>query len=280
MRAGNEEGPRPAGQPPHHPYDATMSEQSSILAVAVGNTRTRFGVFSGNELQGSTSVANASVDEVVKALQQSELPGERSAIVIASVNDPVALAIEAGLDNGPLGRVESYRFGRDLPIPIVNTLEDDSTVGQDRLLVALGAYARASQACVVVDAGTAITVDFVDGEGVFQGGAILPGLQMMLDAMASRTAALPALKFQPPSPEEPFGKDTRRAMLLGVASAARGAVMVLLERYAEAYEAYPQVIATGGDAAALFEGDGIVEHIAPDLQLVGIREACRRVLET
>lgn len=261
-------------------YHATMDAEPSILAVAVGNTRTRFGVFLGDALHHPRSALNSTGELLVRSLEEAELPRERSAIVIASVNQRLADEVEAGLKTSSLRGIESYRLGRDLPIPIENALEDDSTVGADRLLVALGAYARASQACVVVDAGTAITVDFVDGAGVFQGGAILPGVQMMLDSLHSGTSALPKLVFQPPAMEEAFGKDTRRAMLLGVAAAARGAVRMLLDRYAEAYEAYPQVIATGGDAAALFEGDGIVEHISPDLQLVGIREACRRVLET
>ncbi len=204
-------------------------------------------------------------------------------IVMASVNDPVAAQVE-----GAVGR-EVARFGRDLTIPIVNTLDDDSTVGQDRLLNALGAWSRAKQAIVIVDCGTAMTLDFVDGEGVFQGGAIGPGLNMMLRALHERTAALPEVAYEP-SPGVAseadagvaFGKDTRRAMLLGVQAAAQGMVRVLVERYATAYGGYPQVVATGGDARALFEGPGadeLVEHIVPDLTLLGIEAAVKRIAE-
>jgi type III pantothenate kinase len=181
-------------------------------------------------------------------------------------------------------------------------------------LCAFGAYARAKQACVIVDAGTAVTVDFVDGEGAFHGGVIAPGAQMMLDAMHEKTAQLPKVALggqplrggsaeptsiagehestTPPPPSQepprsggpnPFGKNTREAMLLGVANSIRGLVQHTVERYADFFGAYPQVVATGGDAPALFGDEitqgGIVESIVPDLQLIGILEVCRAVEE-
>jgi pantothenate kinase type III len=99
---------------------------------------------------------------------------------------------------------------------------------------------------------------------------------MMLRSMHAGTAALPALTYSPPDAARgAFGKDTTHAMHLGVTAAAVGMVHHLINSYAEAYEAYPQVIATGGDAAALFEHDELVEHVVPDLQLIGILEACK-----
>lgn len=246
---------------------------STFIALAVGNTRTRVGLVREFELDSAMSHENSDPGAIVNAA--AGLGG--GPVVISSVNNPLAERLENLLRDE--GR-DVYRMGRDLPIAIANALEDDSTVGQDRLLSALGAFARAKQACVVVDAGTAVTVDFVDGEGVFQGGAILPGLRLMLGSLHERTAALPLLNPDPPLPGEPFGKDTPRAMRLGVFAAVRGAVRLLLERYAEAYEAYPQVIATGGDAPILFEGDEVVEHVAPDLQLLGIVESCRAAIES
>src|SRR5437763_1423762 len=176
-----------------------------------------------------------------------------------------------------------------------HTLDDASAVGQDRLLCAFGAFARAKQGCVVVDAGTAVTVDFVDGEGVFHGGVIAPGAQMMLEALHAKTAQLPAVDFRGneggaarpadgPVAPAPFGKNTREAMLLGVGNAIRGLVQLTVESYAEFFGGYPQVVATGGDAPALFgeevsAGGGLIESIVPDLQLIGILEVCRAVEE-
>ena len=68
-------------------------------------------------------------------------------------------------------------------------------------------------------------------------------------------------------------------MVLGAIGSAQGLVRLMIERYAEAYGAYPQIVATGGDAALLFENDELVEHVIPDLQVMGIREAFKRELD-
>lgn len=249
----------------------------AFLAVAVGNTRTRAGLVREGSLHDPRAINHDDPRAAAAELAGLAAGAAVTDVLIASVNQPASTAIAAALD-GEHG-LEVHRFGQDLVIPMVTALDDETTVGQDRLLCALGAYSRAKQACVVVDAGTAITVDFVDGEGVFQGGVIAPGLAMMLGALHQKTAALPEVTLAKVDPERgPFGKDTRHAMLLGVRNAAVGLVRYTAELYAVAYEAYPQIIATGGDSALLFDGDEVVEHVVPDLQLLGIAEAARILL--
>src|SRR5690349_10922792 len=162
-----------------------MVNELELLAVSVGNTRTRLGLFRGARLEESAALSNEA------AAGMLEKAAHEAAIVIASVNNAVADRLAVELDDAASGEV--YRFGRDLVLPVQNALSDDSTVGQDRLLNAIGAFSRAKQACIVIDAGTAITVDFVDGEGVFQGGAIAPGVNLMLRALHEHTAALPMI---------------------------------------------------------------------------------------
>jgi type III pantothenate kinase len=209
------------------------------------------------------------------AIAEEADKGDANLIVIASVNEPVAEELARRLEM--TGQFTLRRFGTEFPIPIANSLSDDSTVGQDRLLNALGAFARSGQACIVIDAGTAVTVDFVDGEGTFHGGAIAPGIRMMRDALHEKTAALPKAELspsylhQPPAP--PFGKNTVEAINLGVTSSVIGLAHLLIDRYAEFYEAYPRVVATGGDAGLLFENDALVEQIVPDLVLIGMLAA-------
>jgi type III pantothenate kinase len=247
-----------------------------ILAVSIGNTRARIGHFHGTALESASAVGIEDVDALARAVLEVQA-GPGTPVVIASVNTPARNALSVQLAPAMRERnADLYVFGRDLVIPIQTALspEGETTVGQDRLLSALGAYSRAQQACIIVDAGTAITVDFVDGEGVFQGGAIAPGLNMMLASMHEHTAALPELRFEAVPDDQPFGKDTRSAMLLGAQSAARGLVRHLVERYSDAYGAYPQIVATGGDARTLFENDDLIEAIVPDLTLIGMQTAC------
>jgi type III pantothenate kinase len=252
-------------------------DSSHVIAVSVGNTRTKIATFKlasqGRDVATLEAVANADQPGILKAI--SDAAGEQaesSVILLASVNDGIADPLERHLKGMTFDQV--LRVGRDLPVPIQIAVEAPGSVGVDRLLNALGAYATLKQACIVIDCGTATVVDFVDGEGTFQGGCIAPGAATMLKALHEHTAKLPSLQFAVADVSRgPFGKDTAHAMQLGVAAAVRGMVHHLIDVYAEHYEAYPQVVATGGDAAALFAQDDLVEKVVMDLQLRGIKEA-------
>lgn len=246
-----------------------------IVAVNVGNSRMTYAPFTGREPGVMEAASMSDVSAGVAGVLRCAEDAGAEAIVVTSVNDPGAdelvLALRAGIG------ASVYRIGRDLAMPGAGAVDPDAKTGQDRLLAALAAFELKGQACVVVDAGTAITVDFVDGTGVFQGGAIAPGMRMGLAALREHTAALPEVDLRAPD-GSPFGKNTNDAMLHGVYYGARGLVRQLTERYAEAYEAYPLVVATGGDAELLFESDDLVERIVPDLVLRGVAIVCEREL--
>ncbi len=250
-------------------------ELRTFAAAAVGNTRTRFALCEQGAVDSPVSLPNTEMPEIVSRIATLLEAHHDAPVLIAGVNPKAVRELSEALDRGH--GIVSLLIGKDVRIPIHHALDDASTVGQDRLLCALGAYAKAEQACIVIDAGTAITVDFVDGEGVFQGGMIAPGLAMMLRSLHEGTAALPSLSFADPDPARGvLGKDTAHAMMLGVKVAAQGFVRYATERLSDMYGAYPQIIATGGDAPVLFENDGVVENVVPDLQLIGIIECARR----
>jgi len=255
------------------------TEISSLIAISVGNTRVQIGLIRADECHEPATFKTDETDALAQRIDA--MLGDSSdetTVVMSSVNPAAADAIEDAVGSRT-GR-EVLRIGRDIPIRIHHTLTEsgESTVGQDRLMAALGAFVQMEQACVVVDLGTAITIDFVDGTGVFHGGAILPGIAMMLDALHKGTAALPELAFERLSDTLEPGKQTDAAMRLGVVAAARGAIRMLAERYAEFYGAYPVVVATGGDLGVL-EDDELVEARLPDLVLRGIHAACAKALD-
>lgn len=254
-------------------------EFDSILAISVGNTSTRFAVFTsagGDDPVVRESAAStdprAAAERVMKAAGM--LPEKDAGVFIASVNQPFTNKLVNEL--APMLDHEYFRFGPDLPIPAPHALGPESLVGQDRLLNGLAAYDRLKQACIVVDAGTAVTVDFIDGDGVFQGGAIAPGASMQLRALHAGTAALPEVEYRAPAPE-PFARVTEQAMLQGVHFGIRGLVQAVTERFSESYGAFPLIIATGGDSETLFKDDELINQIVPDLTLRGINVA-RRLL--
>ncbi len=252
----------------------------SVLAVNVGNTTVQIACVQGVRVGRVGRVAATEQDPaaarkaIEEALSHSSAPLER--VAVASVNDEAAQRIERALgavealEGLPVDRVG----GAALPVPIAHELGPDHTTGVDRLLAAAAAYDAVKQACAVIDAGTAITIDFVDGQGVYHGGVIAPGLAMGLRALAREAAQLPSVEPALPDPEEPFPKTTRQAMRAGVWCAARGLTRFVVERFAERYGAYPRVVATGGDADSLFAEDPFVDLIAPHLVLRGVGLAC------
>ncbi len=254
-----------------------MSSGPNIVAISVGNTRTQAGLFVDGALVETARLGNdqlaALVEQIVEWWQR--IADTPAAAVLASVNDAIADQIDSLLKDQL--STDVYRIGTDLPAPIGRELDPETITGVDRLLNAAAAYDTVQQACVVVDVGTAVTVDFVDGEGTFHGGAIAPGARMQLRALHEYTSNLPDLEFVAPK-KEAFGKSTAEAMYQGVFHGIRGLVWRLVEQYAERYGAFPLVIATGGDAEVLFRNDELVDRIVPDLTLLGIAVAARHAL--
>jgi type III pantothenate kinase len=255
-----------------------MPDGPSIIALSVGNTRTQIGLFVEGELTMQERFPNgdlpAAVERVVALWPQiREQP--QAAIVMASVNDSIARQLRSMVRDQL--SLEVYEIGDDLPPPIGTQLDPETMTGVDRLLNAAAAYDTLKQACIIIDAGTAVTVDFVDGHGTFHGGAIGPGARMQIRALHEHTAALPEVEFRAPQ-SEPFGRSTAQAMLQGVYHGIRGMAWKLVERYAEGYGAFPTVIATGGDAQVLFGDDELVDRIVPELTLLGIAVAARHAL--
>lgn len=253
--------------------DRTPAPPAALLVV--GNTRARTASYADGAVHHSASHDASDADAIARALAPFLEDHHGAPVLVASVNQPAAQAAARALRE----HAEHVAFvGRDFAIPIVTAATNPERVGVDRLLCCLAAFRMAEQACIVVDAGTAITVDFIDGQGVHQGGAIAPGVGAMLAGLASAAPALPtltaaeALAFTQPE-KQPWGQDTEPAMALGARAAAVGLVHRLVDTFALAYGGYPRVIATGGDALPLFENDEIVEHVVPDLQLAGLARA-------
>jgi type III pantothenate kinase len=160
----------------------------------------------------------------------------------------------------------------DLPIPV--EVDNPETVGVDRVCAAAAAHAQLGRACVVADFGTAITVDCVSDDGVFMGGAILPGLRLSALSLEEHTAALPLVDVVEPT--HVWGRDTREAISNGIFYGALGALREIVERYATAMNKWPDLVLTGGAAELIAKHADFVDHVVPDLTLRGIALAYYR----
>ncbi len=262
-----------------HPTDESPQQAiPHVLACDVGNFAVRIARIHGDEVADMRSFRVGELSSLAGVMRElwSQTPSPR-VIAAASVNPAALKALEAAAAEGLEQKI--LVVGRDLPRPIDTDLVSPLSVGSDRLCAAVAAFDRLGMACVVADFGTAVTIDCVSDQGVFLGGAILPGLRMQARAMQEQTAALPLV--EPAEPPDVFGKDTTEAIQAGILAAARGSLRALAESYATELGNWPVVILTGGDAelvgSKLLE-TGMVQAIVPDLTLRGVAMAYYRTL--
>ncbi|HEV3262619.1 MAG TPA: type III pantothenate kinase [Gemmataceae bacterium] len=161
-------------------------------------------------------------------------------------------------------------------LPLRVLVERPERVGIDRLLSAVAARSRVrpGSGALIVDAGTAITVNWVDEAGAFRGGAILPGLRLMAGALHEHTALLPLV--DPATCGTPAfpGTTTRAAIEAGVFWAAAGGVQALLHQFDAASPARPwELFLTGGDGGLLAPALARSHPFWPEMTLEGIRLA-------
>ena len=241
----------------------------NLLVLNVGNSRLAMGVFIAGKMESVVRIPHehrglwpSKIAELWKLLEGSEDP----AIVGASVNPGMLESIEHEVERATHMPVKWV--GREIDLPISVKTENASETGVDRILNIAAAYEQMEKACVVVDAGTALTIDVCDDSGAFLGGAIMPGAGMMLSALHERTAKLPLVALE--RPEGLIGNNTEQAILQGVYNGIRGSVKELIESYATQLGNWPDMIATGGDSEKLFAGWELTHAVAPDLTMYGI----------
>lgn len=240
-----------------------------LLVLNVGNSRLAVGSFVAGELSPVNRIPHAQRADWAGCLREAwarVADREGAAVVAASVNPALNEAVEHAVEQAT-GR-RTLWVGKDIDLPIKVLTDEPARTGVDRVLNIAAAYEQMGTACVVVDAGTAITVDVCNDAGEFLGGAIAPGVAMQLDALHEKTGTLPRVELDAPSGA--IGQNTREAILQGVFQGIRGMVKELTEAYATELGQWPDLIATGGDASKLFEGWELVHAVSPDLTLYGI----------
>ncbi|MCB9855528.1 MAG: type III pantothenate kinase [Phycisphaerales bacterium] len=174
---------------------------------------------------------------------------------------------------------EPLRFvGSELHRPLSLALEEPDLVGLDRVCAAAAAYETLGHACVVASFGTAITIDCVNDEGAFMGGAIIPGLSLQAKSLGSGTAQLPEVTIE--APTSVFGTDTVSAIRNGIVFGAIGAIREIVERYADSLGRWPNLVVTGGNADLIRSQCDFIDHVVPDLCIRGIALAHKRHFST
>jgi type III pantothenate kinase len=250
-----------------------------LVAIDVGNTNLTVGLFRAGALVSTRRAAtprSATADEVELLLAGLlRLDGaswaDVDAVSLASVVPALGAAVESVAAR--LDRPLLVASAGTIPVPV--RVDRPGEVGADRLVNALAASRLYGTPAVVVDFGTATTLDCIDRDGAYVGGAIAPGLELSLEALAARTAKLPRIELR--TPVRAIGRDTISAMQSGTIFGYQALTTGLLARVraelAEAAGIAPgDVIAilTGGLAAAPWAADLDAAAIDTDLTLKGL----------
>jgi type III pantothenate kinase len=143
-------------------------------------------------------------------------------------------------------------------------------IGPDRLVNAVAAYDRLGGPCIVVDFGTAITYDPVSADGEYLGGIISPGVEISLEALTERAAALPKVDVSV-APRSLIGKTTIDAIRSGIVYGTAGQVDAIVRRLRAELGPDTHTIATGGLAHAIVPHTETIEHVDALLTLTGLR---------
>lgn len=246
----------------------------TLFVADVGNSRMKWGRCSPQQVQDIVALP---LDDVSawEAAWQTWQP------------EPHDVWMLAGSNPAPLDRLASWLKERRQvlrfwpgphALPIRVNVDAPERVGVDRLLNAVAAWRKDAEAtpAVLVDAGSAVTVDVLDTAGVFQGGAIFLGLRLMAVALHQYTARLPLVEVREALPAVP-GKNTETAIQLGLHDAVVGGILHLIHRYQMRYPVHC-VWLTGGDAALLrpalapLLGErGLKVRTWPEMTLEGLR---------
>jgi type III pantothenate kinase len=246
-----------------------------LLAVDVGNTNTVIGVFDEEKLRDSWRIktdARETADELALTfrglLADTPITGVAACSTVPAVLREVREMLARYYPNVATVLVEpGVRTG-------VSVLTDNpKEVGTDRICNTIAAHHLVDGPCIVVDFGTSTNFDCVSARGDFLGGALAPGIEISLDALAARAAQL--RKVELVAPRSPIGKNTveslQSGILYGFAGQVDGMVRRLSAVLAPNDPTSVQVIATGGLATLIIDHSETVTRYEPELTLIGLR---------
>jgi type III pantothenate kinase len=244
----------------------------SALLLDVGNSRVKWGVLDDGEIRRTGHIAQEDIRQQGLAVLTTKLPRRVDVVYASNVagnSFATRLSGVIGMHcNLDVHFVRSEKRGWG----ITNSYRQPRRLGVDRWVAMIGAWAELQTTCLIVDAGTAVTIDAIDDEGIHLGGQIIPGLEVMLNSLSSATSDIPLIKAsskQSPGDLRMFGRNTAAAVREGAENAIAGAVERAFRTLrANAHD--PTIILTGGGASRIL---GSLEQAAlhrPNLVLHGL----------
>ncbi|WP_025899014.1 type III pantothenate kinase [Sneathiella glossodoripedis] len=248
-----------------------------LLAVDVGNTNITFAAFSGKSLVKEWRIATSAsrtAEEygvwLTQAMAIDDLKTSDIKNVIIGTVVPGALFNLVGLCKRYFSCTPLVIGDPDVDLGMVPQIDNPKEAGADRLVDAVAAHSKYGGPLIVIDFGTATTLDVVDADGNYAGGIIAPGVNLSLDALHAAAAKLPRIAVE--RPERVIGKNTVACMQSGIFWGYISMIEGLITRMKVEYGSDLKTIATGGLASLFAKGTDSIDHIDKDLTLSGLVE--------
>ncbi len=233
------------------------------LIIDIGNTRSKIAVFDQQVIIEKIITQCLDNELLDKVFNQYPI----KAVILSVVGKRIDNTIEKKIKAWKKPFIH-LAYGTSLPIK--NNYKTPETLGQDRLAGVIGAtHLFPNENCLVIDAGTCITYDFITATQIYIGGSISPGLSMRYRAMHEFTAALPLLNKQRLNTF--VGYNTVTSMQTGVEFGLSFEIQGFIENYFNNYGQI-KVIITGGDATYLASQVKSKTFVNPDLILIGLNK--------
>ena len=232
-----------------------------IAAIDAGNTRIKWGLHDGEAWVGNGALPTSDVAQLLDVACQWPADAEVVACNVAgpTVREMVEMMATRSRRRLRWVHAETSAHG------VVNGYEQVERLGADRWAAMVGARAKTQEACLVVCAGTATTVDWLDAQGNFRGGLILPGVRLMCEALARDTAQLPLASGE----FRQAPRTTMDAIVSGCLHAQAGAIERMF-RQSSAEETIARCLVTGGAASQIVPHLGVPWRMEATLILDGL----------
>ena len=242
---------------------------SNILLIDIGNTSVAIGIGSADNISGAKRIlTNQCTTGVVKKMIKSfALKKHISGAVLCSVVPRVNKVWRKEIID--ICGVSPIEVGYRLNLGVKIEYPNPESIGADRLADACGAISRYNPPIIVADFGTALTFDVISRDSKYIGGVIAPGLPLMTDYLAEKTALLPRIKLKGQCHK--IGRSTISAMLIGAKIGYRGIVREVTNHLITGLGMKRvKLLATGGYAQWALQGLDMPFELDPELTLYGL----------